>query len=215
MRVKAETLLIAAMSFFALAGVTAVVLQDTNFGEPAPLIFPVIDPAPIEPAQVEPGPLVGPTADDGVVWFQSIRQYCNSVEAETRIRWQPAPDTEGGSMHEAACYALAGKIDLARAVIERLPQERRYHAAGVVFSAGHPAADAGDDLAAGPLMELVVEFWPNHYMALYHAGASTFERGEQVAARSYLTRFLEEYSVEDGWRANAISMLEEMDGREG
>ena len=83
-------------------------------------------------------------------------------------------------MHEAACYALAGRIASAREVILTLPEEMRYRAAGVVFEAGHPAADAGDDVAAGPLMELVVEFWPNHYMALYHAGAARFEQGSQV-----------------------------------
>ena len=44
---------------------------------------------------------------------------------------------------KAACYALAGRIDLARATIMELPEERRYHAAGVVFNIGHPAADAG------------------------------------------------------------------------
>jgi hypothetical protein len=113
-------------------------------------------------------------------------------------------------MHRAACYALAGRIDEARGVIEGLPQDLRYRAAGVVFNAGHPAADAGDDVAAGPLMELVVEFWPNHYMALYHAGAASFERGDFGLSVDYLERFLVEYSVEDGWHANAVSMLEDM-----
>jgi tetratricopeptide (TPR) repeat protein len=110
-------------------------------------------------------------------------------------------------MHEAACYALAGKVDLARSSILSLPESQRYHAAGVVFGAGHPAADRGDELAAGPLMELVVEFWPNHYMALYHAGAAAFERGEYEKADGYLNRFLQEYAVEDGWRSNALAMI--------
>lgn len=56
-------------------------------------------------------------------------------------------------------------------------------------------------------MELVVEFWPNHYMALYHAGAAAFEMGDAKRAHGYLTRFLQHYSVEDGWRSNALSML--------
>jgi hypothetical protein len=114
-------------------------------------------------------------------------------------------------MHAAACYALAGKIELARASIEALAPDLRYRAAGVVFEAGHPAADAGDDLAAGPLMELVVEFWPNHYMALYHAGAARYENGSNEAAQKYLEQFLVEYSAEDGWRSSAISMLEEIE----
>jgi len=82
----------------------------------------------------------------------------------------------------------------------------------VVFNAGHPAADAGDELAAGPLMELVVEFWPNHYMALYHAGAAAYQRGERQLAQGYLTRFLANYAVEDGWRSSAVSMLDDVEG---
>jgi hypothetical protein len=81
-----------------------------------------------------------------------------------------------------------------------------------VFDIGHPAADAGDELAAGPLMELVVEFWPNHYMALYHAGAAAFERAELEKAEGYLTRFLAEYDVEDGWRSSALGMLDRIQG---
>ena len=117
-------------------------------------------------------------------------------------------------MHEAACYALAGRIDDARALIGRLPPDQRYRAAGVVFEAGHPAADAGDDVAAGPLMELVVEFWPNHYMALYHAGAARYELGAHAPAKDYLERFLTEYTPEDGWRSSAKAMLQAIeDGR--
>jgi hypothetical protein len=61
-------------------------------------------------------------------------------------------------------------------------------------------------------MELVVEFWPNHYMALYHAGAAAFERGELEKAEGYLTRFLAEYDVEDGWRSSALGMLDRIQG---
>ena len=80
----------------------------------------------------------------------------------------------------------------------------------MVFGAGHPAADAGDELAAGPLMELVVEFWPNHYQALYHAGAARFQRGDYAEAEPYLREFLRYYEQEDGWRRNAETMLSEM-----
>jgi len=200
MRARPETLLIITMSTFAFAGVTAVIMQErAATSNPDP----VVDPIEVTPDPVTP-------IDDPGAWFQAIRPYCNPVDVETRLRWQPAPDSEQGIMHEAACLALAGKIDRARNVIERLPHDRRYEAAGVVFNTGHPAADAGDELAAGPLMELVVEFWPNHYMALYHAGAAAFERGDFGASQGYLERFLVEYSVEDGWRTNALSMLDQM-----
>ena len=206
MRHRSEVSLILAVSVFALTGVAAMSLIDADsvtsiIGvDPAPV---VVDP---EPAPV----VVVRTTDDAGAWFQSIRQFCNPVEVETRMRWQPAPETPEGDMHRAACYALAGRIERARGVIQGLPQELQYSAAGVVFNAGHPAADAGDDVAAGPLMELVVEFWANHYMALYHAGAASFERGDYGLSVDYLERFLVEYSVEDGWRSSATSMLEDM-----
>lgn len=205
MRVRAETLLIIAMAVFGLLGWFAIRSMASGVG-PAPIpVTPVTAPA-------APGPAVTVDPPSGRAWFRDVRGFCNPVDVTTRLRWQPAPDAEEGRMYEAACYALAGKIDLARASIEALPADRRYTAAGVVFEVGHPAADGGDELAAGPLMELVVEFWPNHYMALYHAGAAAFERGEHEAARDYLTRFLQEYAAEDSWRSDAVSMLEAIDG---
>jgi hypothetical protein len=157
---------------------------------------------PLGPVLVEAAP------SDATAWFLRMRQFCNSVDVESRLRMAPAPATPEGTMHEAACYALAGRIDDARARVLRLPEDQRYRAAEVVFEAGHPAADAGDDLAAGPLMELVVEFWPNHYMALYHAGAARYERGDYRGAEGYLKRFLAEYAAKDGWRSSAVGMLE-------
>ena len=205
MRHRSEVYLIAAFAVFALSGVTALRLmtvEPITYIDPGPTPVTTVDP---QPAQVTPAP------NDVGAWFRSMRQYCNPVEVETRLRWQPAPETPEGEMHKAACYALAGRIDRARGVIEGLPADRRYQAAGVVFNAGHPAADAGDEIAAGPLMELVVEYWPNHYMALYHAGAASYERGDYGLAEGYLLRFLEEYSVEDGWRSSAQKMLAAME----
>jgi hypothetical protein len=188
-------MLIVAVSAFALTGVVALSFE-RGFEDP--------------PVGVEPTPMVEPqpAPTDAAAWFSYVRQFCNSVEVDTRMRLNPAPATPEGAMHEAACYALAGRIERAREVIQGLDADLRYKAAGVVFEAGHPAADAGDDVAAGPLMELVVEFWPNHYMALYHAGASRYELGDFEAARGYLDSFMIEYAIEDGWRTSARGMLE-------
>ena len=60
-------------------------------------------------------------------------------------------------------------------------------------------------------MELVVEFWPNHYMALYHAGVSRYQLGEHEAARQHLTDFLRYYDEDDGWTSNAHYVLEQID----
>jgi len=192
---KSEVVLIVAVSFFAFTGLGGMALfgPDRSSGWVAPITDPVV-------TMADPS--------DATQWFQSVRQYCNSVEVETHLNWQPAPTTPEGDMHKAACYALAGRIDRARETIEGLPEGLRYQGAGVVFEAGHPAADAGDDIAAGPLMELVVEYWPNHYMALYHAGAARFGLGDYEVAEGYLERFLVEYTADDGWTGSARSMLE-------
>lgn len=158
-----------------------------------------------------PSLAVSPSGPGG--WFQSMKPYCNPVEVETRMRWNPPPETDEGSAFKAACYALAGRVDMARQVILTLPGDEQWRAAGVVFNVGHPVADAGDDLSASAIMEMVVEFWPNHYMALYHAGAARFGLGQTDLAEGYLRTFLEEYGHDDGWTTAARSMLSEIEGR--
>ena len=160
---------------------------------------------------VEGEPEVDPT--DAASWFRSMKPYCNPVEVDTWLTWSPAPRSADGTAYEAACLALAGHIDSARERILQLPEDQRWNAAGVVFNVGHPVADADADLAAGPIMELVVEFWPNHYMALYHAGAARYALGDHGSAHKYLVSFLEYYDPDDGWRRNAVSMIAEIEAR--
>ena len=150
---------------------------------------------------------------DAASWFRSMKPFCNPVEVDIQITRSPAPRSADGTAYEAACFALAGRIDSARERILQLPEDQRWNAAGVVFNVGHPVADAGDDRAAGPIMELVVDFWPNHYMALYHAGASRYALGDHGWAHKYLESFLEYYSTNDGWRQNALSMIAEIEAR--
>ncbi len=160
---------------------------------------------------VDGGPEVDPT--DAASWFRSMTPYCNPVEVATQVTRSPAPRSADGIAYEAACYALAGHIDSARERILQLPEDEQWNAAGVVFNVGHPVADAGDDRAAGPIMELVVDFWPNHYMALYHAGAARYALGDHGFAHKYLVSFLEYYDPDDGWRRNALSMIAEIEAR--
>jgi hypothetical protein len=140
-------------------------------------------------------------------WFAAMKPFCNAVEAELAQRQHPAPQNVEGQGFSAACYALGGKLDLARAVIDRLPSADRARAAGVVFEVAHPVADAGDDRSAGPIMELVVDYWPNHYMALYHAGMSEYALGQPALARTHLESFLTNYTQDDGWTRNARDVL--------
>ena len=147
-------------------------------------------------------PAAGPAG-----WFQAMKPYCNTVEAELALKNNPAPEGSEGVAYTAACLALAGRIDAAREAIAGLPVSEHARAAGVVFDVAHPIADAGDDRSAGPIMGLVVEFWPDHYMALYHAGMASYGLGYSLLAKRYLQRFLELYEQDDGWRSNAEQVL--------
>jgi len=140
-------------------------------------------------------------------WFSQIKPFCNAVEVEVRQQQAPAPASVEGAGYSAACYALAGKIDRAREVIDQLPAGDRSRAAGIVFGVGHPVADAGDDQSAGPIMRLVVSYQPDNYMALYHAGMSEYILGQRDFARTHLQQFLERYQNPDGWRSNALEVL--------
>lgn len=144
-------------------------------------------------------------------WFAQVKPFCNAVEVEVRQQHLPAPATVDGAGYSAACYALAGKIDRAREVIDRLADGDRSSAAGIVFEVGHPVADAGDDQSAGPIMRLVVSYQPRNYMALYHAGMSEYILGQMDLAKTHLTQFLDLYRSDDGWRSNALDVLRRLD----
>ena len=146
-------------------------------------------------------------------WFGRMKPFCTAVEVNFAHQRSPAPATARGAGYSAACYGLAGKIDSARAAIDRLPAGDRGLAAGIVFAVGHPVADAGDDKSAGPMMALVIDYQPDNYMALYHAGISEYVLGQHGAARTHLRRFLELYRSNDGWRSNAITTLERLGER--
>jgi hypothetical protein len=92
-------------------------------------------------------------------------------------------------------------------VIDLLQPQEQYRAAGIVFDVAHPVADAGDDRSAGPIMELVIHYWPNNYMALYHAGMSEYTLNQHALAREHLESFLSLYHEDDGWRRNALDVL--------
>ena len=168
----------------------------------------------VDPRPTAAGP-AAPGGSDASVWFRRVRPYCNPVELHVVIRDTPAPTTVDGQGYLAACYALAGRIDDARRVIDALPKESRMNAAGIVFNVGHPVADGGDDRAAGPIMELVVDYWPDHYMALYHAGMAEYMLGQHALARKNLTAFLEIYRASDGWVSNAREVLARIDDPNG
>jgi hypothetical protein len=158
----------------------------------------------------EPPAAAMPYEGSAGAWFSQVKPFCNSVEVEVRQQQMPAPASAEGAGYSAACYALAGKIGRARETIDKLEAGDRRLAANIVFNVGHPVADAGDDQSAGPIMRLVVQYTPENYMALYHAGMSEYILGELDYARTHLKSFLEIYKQEDGWRSNAIEVLGRM-----
>src|SRR4051812_28001813 len=158
-----------------------------------------------EGAAASSAPLTG--AADAEEWWRRARPYCNAVEVRVLQRQSAPPATTAGAGYHAACFALAGQIDEARKIIDALGPNERFRAVGIVFEVGHPVADAGDDRSAAPIMELVIDYWPNHYMALYHAGMAEYMLGQRNLARKNLTEFLRLYHENDGWRANGLTVL--------
>ena len=157
-------------------------------------------------AGYRPTPHAGATGD-AEAWWRRVRPYCNAVEVRVLQGQTAPPPTTAGAGYHAACFALAGQIDQARRIIDSLAPNERYRAAGIVFDVGHPVADAGDDRSAAPIMELVIDYWPNHYMALYHAGMAEYMLGQRGLAKKNLTEFLALYHENDGWRGNALTVL--------
>jgi serine/threonine protein kinase len=144
-------------------------------------------------------------------WFNKIKPSCNTLEVVTAIRSSPPPDGFQGAGYGAGCYALAGKIDKADSLIRGLPKNERGSATGILFNIGHPVADAGDDESAGPIMELVLKYWPENYMALYHAGMSNYALGNTDRTEQQLKLFLQLYQNNDGWRQNALTVLKQIE----
>jgi len=144
-------------------------------------------------------------------WLAGHKAHCNAVEAITFLAsHDPGPGVQGAEQR-AACLALAGKIDAARLVIAALSPADQITVVNQVFLVAHPVADAGDDVSAGPIMELVVEFQPTQYMALYHAGMAAAIAGDDDRARAHLNRFLAVYRSHDGWTQNAQRALLALD----
>lgn len=159
-------------------------------------------------------PSAGPTSS-GAVWFAAAKPFCNPVEVDIRVRYFPPPATPEGAGYSAACFALAGKIDRARSIVDRMRPADRGAVAGVLFNVAHPVADAGDDRSAGPMMELVLEYWPNNYMALYHAGMSEFVLGQTALAEKHLHEFLGMYKAADGFTSAARDALGKVEAERG
>jgi tetratricopeptide (TPR) repeat protein len=127
---------------------------------------------------------------------------CTALEVEELLRTASLTDVE-----RVTCLAVAGKIDRARELLREMSGAAQSRAIAEVFAVAHPIADRGDDASAGPIMALIVEFWPDNYMAVFHAGMAAFALGRDDEARGQLERFLTLYPPHDVWRARAEQAL--------
>ena len=145
-------------------------------------------------------------------WFahQAILQRRRSRGSSATL---PAPATVDGAGYSAACYALAGKIDQARKVIDGLPADQRSAAAGMSSRSDTRWPTRGTISRPGPIMRLVIDYQPDNYMALYHAGMSEYILGQTDFARTHLKQFMALYPSEDGWRGNARDVLNRLEGK--
>lgn len=162
------------------------------------------------PPPVQARPVARPVSD-AQGWLTRMRPRCNAVEAVQAVLREPPPKGAEGAGAGAACLALGGKMPAARKLILELPEGQRATAAAVVFNTGHPVADMGDDVSAAPIMQLVLEFWPDNFQALYHAGMSEYALGRPSQARPLLERFMQLYHLEDGFTRAARRALQRID----
>ena len=137
-----------------------------------------------------------------VVERQSAGPMCTPLDAETRIA-----DPKMSEHDRVTCLAIAGKIGAARTRLFAMPAADRSRAIQTIFNIAHPIADRGDDRSAGPIMALVVELWPENFMAVFHAGMAEFALGHDANARAQLERVLEMYASRDVWRQRAEKAL--------
>jgi hypothetical protein len=174
---------------------------------------------------VEPAPVVAVRPQDELTqqleerpstpsaWFESIRTRCTPAHVQLAVDLSRPPDGTVSTGYEAACFAIAADMPKARALILGLPESDRLEAASVVFNVAQAMVEHGQEMPAGPLMELVLEFWPNHYVALFEAGVTRYSEGDYTHARIYLQRFLDVYVQDDQRTQRAMRMIDEMTER--
>lgn len=146
-----------------------------------------------------------PSASVGTGWYAKSAARCNPLEVDVLLR-----DATASPAERATCLAVAGRITQARAILDAMTAADRDETVAAIFDLAHPIADAGDDMSAGPIMGLVVEYLPANYMAVFHAGMAEFALGHDAVARKHLEHFLQMYGRHDIWRKRAETALQDI-----
>ena len=143
-------------------------------------------------------------------WFAGARAHCNPVELEGVLADTARPGGPDGAAFAAACAALAGNLAVARAQVMAVDADNRGYASQVMFAVAHPLADRRNgDPAIAAIMRLVLEFWPENIIALYHLGIAEFMAQDPRAAE-HLRTFRERHPARDGFGAAADLLLREI-----
>ncbi len=188
----------------ALAGAGVVATAFFRSAPEARVTPPVVVVSPPRPVP----PVVSPPALTPADWFSASRSRCNNLEVGPLMARSGPPAGADGAGFGAGCYALAGRIEDAQKVIQALPTAaERTRAAERVFEIAHPVADQGEDAAAGPMMEIVLQFSPDNVQALFHAGMAEYAQGSTLQAKQRLEQFMKLYRVEDGFTGQARGVL--------
>jgi hypothetical protein len=60
-------------------------------------------------------------------------------------------------------------------------------------------------------MRLVLKYWTDNYMAMYHAGMSEYAIGDLSLSKQHLKQFLVTYQNDDVWTQKATFILDRID----
>jgi len=147
-------------------------------------------------------------------WFESIQVGCRRTAGDEWLRSiLRGPPTDYGEMYEAACLALAGRIDQARSRLEAFSEARRSVAVNVLLSTATPIHRAEDYQSSVPVMELVLEFQPYNTYVKYQVGLGHMRLGNQEAGGALLREVLAQ-NLPRAWREHATELLEELDAED-
>lgn len=163
-------------------------------------------PAPVV-VEHAPAPPPAPAPSTPREWYAFIQSRCTPADVRLATDLHPPPEGTEGTGYKAACLAVARQIPSARALLLSLPEDERLQGASVVYDVAQQLAQEEQHGVAGPLMELVLEFWPDHYLALYEAGRARYVTGDMEGATEFLAHFLDVYVGEDDLTANARQMM--------
>jgi hypothetical protein len=148
---------------------------------------------------------------EGAAWFTRVREHCNSLQIRSVLSDTPPPATLDGSAFAAACAALAGDLRLAHKQIAPLPRDQHGYGVWPTFEIAHRMADKRPkDPQIAAIMRFVIDFWPENYLALYHAGIAEFAAGDTARATKHLQQFLKVYTKTDSFTAAATTALAEL-----